>query len=225
VVTISPSLYNRRGRQVFAYGNPWPSPNIGLGLSITEDVPPVVTGTVFPWLTFDRPGMEGRLCIDPGPNAGYKVEGGLLNLTAGSPGWPMITRQTFRKDRYCSVQWVAAVSKINPVAEAFHSAGMYNGELDYRTLDLANGSPGKLDLVILTEPYHTWSVVANDFCLEGGFHTFRVDHDGFGGWSYFVDDVLVRLDNSGPLKNDFHICIFNGNVNVTMGSITVNVED
>lgn len=224
MTSVSPTIHNRRGRQVFACGNPWVGPSIGLGLAITEDVPPVVSGTS-PWLTFDRPGMEGRDCVDPGPNKAYSVVGGLLKLNSEATGWPMITRQKFRKDRYCSVQWVTS-AKVNPsTLDAFHSVGMYDGELDYRTLNLFPGSPGKLDLVILTEPYHTLSVVAPDFCAENGFHLFRIDHDGFGTWSYFVDDVLYRQDNSGVLKNDFHLCVFTGGMSAVMGSITVNVED
>lgn len=225
MTTVWANINNRRGRQVFACGNPWVGPSIGLGLAITESVPPVVSGAST-WLTFDRPGMEGRDCVDPGPNNAYNVSGGVLNIKALAPGWPMITRQTFRKDRYCSVQWVAAAKALPPYTDGFHSAGLYDGELDYRTLNLVPGSiPGMLDLVVLAEPAHLWTVLVPNFCAADGFHLFRIDHDGFGMWSYFVDEVLYRVDVSGPLKNDPHVCIFTGGMTAKIGSITVNIED
>lgn len=225
MTSVSPNIYSRRGRQVFACGNPWVGPSIGLGLAITEDVPPVVSG-ISPWLTFDRPGMEGRDCVDPGPNSAYRVINGQLHLTAPNPGWPMITNQTFRKDRYCSIQWVSSAKHLLPTVNGFHSVGAYNGELDYRTLDLVAGSNvNKLNLALLAEPSHLWSVIVPDYCGIDEFHLFRIDHDGFGTWSYFADDVLLRTDCSGPLSKDFHVCVFTGGMTAKLGSITVNVED
>ena len=69
-------------------------PSIGLGLACTEEVPPVCEGAT-PWKTFDRPGTEGRACIDPGPNPCWSADGS-FHFASVNPGYPIISAQTFQ---------------------------------------------------------------------------------------------------------------------------------
>ncbi|CAB4202367.1 hypothetical protein UFOVP1623_52 [uncultured Caudovirales phage] len=223
MTTVSPNLYARRGHQVWAAGTPWANPSIGLGPYYSESVPPGIHGSA-KWLCSNAPGLGGLGCVDPGPNMGYSVRDGALDLKSGVPGWSMISRETFPRTQYVSLQWVMAGKVTDPVPDAFHSVGFYNGERDYRTVNLMRGTlPGKLNLVLLSEPDHRISTLVENYTVENGYHLFRIDHE-FGTWRYFADDVLLREETSGPLSHDFHICVFMGGMDGSLGSMVVNVE-
>lgn len=223
MTTVSPNLYNRRGHQVWSAGTPWASPSIGLGLSYDGTVPPTVNGTS-EWLVSNAPGDQGQACVDPGPNVGYSVANGLLFLKSGVPGWSMISKETFPRTKYCSLQWVMYGKVTNTAPDAFCSVGFYDGELDYHTMDYMRGSvAGKLDLALLTEPDHRISTLVSNYTDEKVYHLLRMDHE-FGTWRCFADDQLIREETSPPLANDFHVCVFIGGMEGSLGSMVVNVE-
>lgn len=223
MTTVSPNLYARRGRQVWAAGTPWPSPSIGLGGHYIESVPPAVFGTS-DWVASNGPGNQGQGCVDPGPNIGYSVSGGVLFLKSGVPGWSMISQQTFPRTKYVSLQWVMYGKVTDPAPDAFHSVGFYNGELDYRTINYMRGSvAGKLDLTLLSEPDHRISTLVPNYTDERTYHLLRIDHE-FDTWRYFADDVLLREETSPALSNDPHVCVFIGGMDGSIGSMVVNVE-
>jgi len=136
----------------------------------------------------------------------------------------MISRQTFDRTRYWSLQWAMAGRVTSPVVDAFFGVGAYDGELDYRNTDLMRGSaPGRLDLTIFSEPDHRISVLAANYTAENAWHAYRIDHE-FGTWRYFADDVLLREETSPAMQHDFHVCIFIGGMAGSVGAMTVNVE-
>ncbi len=222
------NIYARRGTQVQLDGLDngwWRSPSIGLGYSIVGDTPPVFSGTQ-PWLTPVWSRVGGQEVIDPGPNTAYTSAGGSLHLRSDYSGWCLITKQTFPRLRYCSLEWVASAKAMaNPPPDAFMSAGFYNGEADYRTFNYMQGTQqNKLALTVLQEPLHTAITVADNYCWDDGHNTvFRMDCEG-GLWRYFADGNLLREDNSGPLANDPHICVFIGGMTGILGRMTLNIE-
>lgn len=178
-------------------------PSIGLGLACTQDAPPVCTGTSL-WRTFDRPGSQGDDVVDPGPNP-YYTANGRLNFNAPAPGWPMMTAATFPKDKGLSVECTITVVLTNAVG--FAGCGIYNGELNY-TMLYVDGAGFTIYRPTITIPIGA---------APGGAHRFRIDSDGKGTLTYFVDDVLRQSEppNSiGPdstwFFDDPHLAMFWG---------------
>lgn len=211
----------RRGRRIWAAD--WSGPDIGAAKAFREFVPPVLLGDA-PWLVSNGPGSEGWWAAEPAPNEAYDASGGIINLRALIPGWSMITSRTFSRDAYCSIGWAAKARLTSPAIDAFFSIGFYDGEMDYCTLNFMRATtPGKLALVLLTEPAHSLDILVDDFCAEGEWHIFRLDMED-GVFSAYVDDRPLPLPNYGPLLNDPHVSVFIGGMAASIGRLDVFSE-
>lgn len=212
----------RRGQKV--WWADWARADIGARRDYDGSTVPPTLSSAAPWLVSNGPGSGGWWAADPLPNAAFTSGGGMLTLNSEVPGWSMISGLTFPKDGYLSLKWLALAAVTDPVPDAFFGIGFYDGEQDYRTINLMRGiTPGKLALVLLTEPAHSLDILVPDFCDESTAHTFRFDMDA-GVLSLYVDGCEVTLPQYGALKNDPHICIFIGGMYASMTEIDLFSE-
>lgn len=173
----------------------WTGPSIGLGLECSEDVPPRCFGSDASWLTFNRPGTQGQACVDPGPNACYATDRGTLKITAGAPGWPMFTKETFAGP--ISVEAVAYATCTDP--GCFFGPVVYNGEMNYRAIYWA--AAGDRVQVWLYAPTVAVPLEAATY-PQNTVKAFRMDYDGVDTWRYYIDGQLVLTETPGSLGPD-----------------------
>lgn len=174
-------------------------PSIGLGLACTEEVPPVCEGAT-PWKTFDRPGTEGRACIDPGPNPCWSADGS-FHFASVNPGYPIISAQTFQG----KLSLEADISATCTDPGCFAGPAIYSGEAMYRAVYLVWGPAGieaHLYAPRFTVP------LSSAIYTPGSKHTLAVEYDA-GNWIYKVDGATLLVERAdAPLGIDTPILEF-----------------
>jgi hypothetical protein len=132
-------------------------------------------------------------------------------------GFPMISRQTFSKDKYISAE-IRAKAYCGPTRESgcFFGLTIYNGESNYREIAY-EAAPGDSNMYV----YRYRSQHCDDLPLrisgtiaQNTFHTLRLDYYGHEGgkWVYFVDDVVQNIENAdnpgSVLQAHPHVALF-----------------
>lgn len=213
-------------RKVFSAD--WSGPSIGLGLACTEDTPPVFTAPpecIF--ATFDRPGLQGRDCVDPGPNPGYHVEGGKLIMTPGVPGYLIISAQTFPKDGYISIE--AELEARSILTEGCGGIVLYNGEANYRAIYLSPDATvrGSLSAGMWSTSHRVDFPGLIEFNEK---RTVRIDYEK-GFIDYYVDGRMVYSEGPTTAKDpsvmahDPRLALFAGGITLVVGRVEVFVDD
>lgn len=217
-----PSLPSEPRPGVMVFSADWSAPSIGVGLECSEDVPPRCFGSDAPWLTFNRPGTQGQACVDPGPNACYRVEAAGLYLDGGAPGWPMITAQTFAGP--ISVE--ASVSATCTSAGCFFGPVVYNGEMEYRAVYVAAAPDDRIQVWLYTP--RTAVPLSSDTYRQGTPLLLGLETDGAGNWTYLVNRQAMLRETPGSVTSDTgifgaapHLALFMGAARGTVGRLDV----
>lgn len=207
-----PAVVPRPGVLVASFD--FTGPNLGVVNGCDGDVMDLdchlAAGAIFG--TFTRPGTQGIACIDPGPNACWSANG-VLNATPQSPGYPLISNQTF-SGSVVSVE--ATVSLICDQPET--GDGSYAGiavifaEKNYNAdyLRCAGAPPGMVQPHVFNSigeypvSAHVWP--------QGQLHALRVDWHG-STVDHLIDGILeyTETDVSGPAWGPLHAALWLGN--------------
>jgi hypothetical protein len=177
--------------------------SIGLTSFVTEDVPPVLTGSGA-WATYDRPGGQGQDCVDPGPNAYYGTENNQLMLVSRGYGWPLVATKKF--DRTKSIRMDGEFLFYLNAEEDWGGLVAWNGENNYKAIYFSkalNGDTGSLtvDIWSTTKRKNTGVTVPKGFwhkfaiVYANGEFTFEVNDISIGTWKAVDGDTVAFSDD------------------------------
>jgi hypothetical protein len=135
-----PKAPPRLGKRV--YKADWTGPQIGVGITITGDVPPqVALPPMYKWGSFIV-GAPGQNCVDNDPVLGgkfYTCSDGVIHLHSNNnppvgetavPTFPIITRETFstKPGTTLSMQSIMSLAKLYRSDGGFGGLVVYNGD-------------------------------------------------------------------------------------------------
>lgn len=173
--------------------------------------------------TFTRPGTQGEACIDPGPNACWSANG-VLNATPQSPGYPLISNQTFTGG---TISIEATVSMVCDQPEtgdgAYAGPSLIFSEVNYNSdyLRCAGAPKGMVQPHVFNgvgehpASSHVWP--------QGELHALRVDWSG-STVTTLTDGVIETIEvNQAPPNGPVHAALWLGNSRIVVTHMDVYV--